>query len=100
MSSGNNFGLSDTELKIALCALKVTLIDGKVRVHPPAPRVMDAQPHVVFSANVLTIPGRERPSCQTDRSQQCRLGLPGLVHGQEEAHGDQRLPFGICDLRR
>ncbi|KKY34980.1 hypothetical protein UCDDA912_g05071 [Diaporthe ampelina] len=28
--SSNNFGLSDNELKIALCALKVTVVDGKV----------------------------------------------------------------------
>lgn len=71
MSSNNILGLSDTEIKIALSALKVMLIDGKVRVHRKFPRLMHAEQHVVFSANMLTILGRERSPCQTDRSRQC-----------------------------
>lgn len=71
MSSNNILGLSDKEINIALSALKVMLIDGKVRVHRSVPRLMNAEKHAVFSANLLTISGRERSPCQTDRSRQC-----------------------------
>jgi hypothetical protein len=30
MSLNENFGLTDNEVKVALCALKVMLVDGKV----------------------------------------------------------------------
>lgn len=67
-SSDNILGLTDKEIKMALCALKVMIIDGKVRVHIPAPCVMDAERHGVFSANTTIFPGREGPPCQTDWS--------------------------------
>lgn len=70
MSSNNILGLSDTEIKIALSALKVMLIDGKVQVPRLVPRLMHVEKHAVFRANVLTVSGRERSPCQTDRPRQ------------------------------
>lgn len=56
-SKDNIFGLTDKEINLALCALKVMLIDGKVRVHIPALCVTESERHRVFNADITIVPG-------------------------------------------